>query len=102
MLKQGGFQFWNARENEILGLQKTAARSESDCGGIEKNTFKKQRVFQHNRPEADIQRLIRKLGQHYLGYSSADECRTRWLNSPMKLIDLPELVIQQRGLHLIA
>lgn len=49
MLKQGGFKFWNARENEILGLQKTAARSECDCGDIEKTTFKKQRVFQHNR-----------------------------------------------------
>jgi hypothetical protein len=54
MLKQGGFQFWNARQNEILGLQKTAARSESDCGDIEKTTFKKQRVFQQNRSEADI------------------------------------------------
>jgi len=41
MLKQGGFQFWNARENEILGLQKTASLSESDCSDIEKNTFKK-------------------------------------------------------------
>ena len=53
MLKQGGFQFWNACENEILGLQKTAARSESDCGDIEKNIFKKQRVFQHNWSKAD-------------------------------------------------
>jgi len=53
MLKQGGFKFWNARENQILGLQKTASRSESDCGDIEKNKFKKQRVFQHNRPKAD-------------------------------------------------
>ena len=51
MLKQGGFKFLNARENKILGLQKTAARSESDCGDIEKATFKKQRVFQHNRPK---------------------------------------------------
>ena len=55
MLKQGGFKFWNARENEILGLQKAAARSESDCGGIQKNTFKKLRVFQHNRPKEVIQ-----------------------------------------------
>ena len=58
MLKQSGFQFWNARENEILGLQKSAARSESGCGGIEKNTYKKQRVFQHNRPKRDIENIF--------------------------------------------
>ena len=52
-LKQGSFQFLKAYENKILGLQKTVACSESGCGEIEKSTFKKQRVFQHNRPEAD-------------------------------------------------
>jgi hypothetical protein len=60
VLKQGGFQFWNARENEILGLQKTTARSESDCGDMGKNIFKKQRVFQHNRPESVIQKSANK------------------------------------------
>ena len=45
MLKQGGFKFWIARENEILGLRKTAARSESDCGDIEKTYLQNNEFF---------------------------------------------------------